>query len=944
MQKQKLLLSIIPLLILLSCAGNQPQPQKSSPDPFKVVIPVDTLIHKGKLDNGLTYYIRKNAKPENRVELRLALNAGSILETDEQQGLAHLCEHMAFNGSKHFQKQELINYLESIGMRFGADLNAYTSFDETIYMLQVPSDSAEILENGFQVLQDWAQFVSYESEEIDKERNVVIEEWRLGRGAQQRVLDKQLPVLLRGSRYANRLPIGKKTVLDTFKHESLRDFYNTWYHPALMAVVVVGDIEVPEMEKLIHKYFDPLTNPEPLPKRSTFEVPGHDETLFSIASDPETPYSSISVYNILPRDDQPTEGHYREGIVERLFSSMFNQRLNELAQSEDPPFMYGYGFKGSLVRPMNNYGLSAMVASGGIARGLETLLTEARRVEEFGFTESELIRAKKSMLRSMKKAFAERDKQESRQYAAEFIRNFLMDESIPGIGFELDLHIKYLPGISLTEVNGLAENWVKPKNRVVLVSVPQKEGLPVPDEDELKQIISESRTLEISAYEDDTLDQPLLAQVPTAGSVTQENYISELDVTEWTLQNGIKVILKPTDFKNDEIRFTSFSPGGYSHASLENLTAAQTATSLISSSGFGPFSQIQLRKQLAGKVVHVQAAIGELTEALSGSASPKDLETMFQLLYLTFTAPRADSAAFLSFRSRMKGYLENKDASPDAVYSDSVSVIFSGHHPRYLPADMSLLDELDLQKSLSFYKDRFADAGDFTFIFVGNFSLEQMRPLIETYLGGLPTIQRKETWKDVTYDYPDQKIETVFHLGVDQKSKNTFFFSGSYKWNAHNNALLHSLTGVLRIKLRERLREDKGGTYGVGVNWGRSHYPRQRFKVTISFGCDPERIDELSTEIFAQIDSLQKFGFEESYLDKVKEISSRELETSLKKNGFWLGKLKSAYYDQVDPREILTLDDRIQQLTMKEIQEAAQRYINLDKYVRVASLPEAPGQ
>lgn len=940
MNIQKTLFFLFPLIMLISCAGNQPQQQSAEPDPLSKIIPVDTLIHKGKLANGLTYYIRKNAKPENRVELRLALNAGSILETDQQQGLAHLCEHMAFNGSKHFQKQELVDYLESIGMRFGADLNAYTSFDETVYMLQVPSDSSEILEKGFQVLQNWAQFVSYEAEEIDKERGVVIEEWRLGRGAGQRMRDKQLPIMLKDSRYAERLPIGKKAVLDTFKYETLRDFYKTWYHPALMAVVVVGDIQISEMEKLIHKYFDPLTNPEPLPERSIFEVPGHEETLFTIASDPEATNSSVSIYNIFKTKDVTTVRDYRESMAERLFTGMLNQRFHELSQTEDPPYIYGYAFRGAFVRTAQNYGMSAMVKSGGVARGLETLLTEAHRVQKFGFTESELKRQKKAVLRSLQKSFDERDKQESKRYASEFLRNFLQNEPMPGITYEYDLHKKLLPGITIEEVNALTANWAEAKNQVVVVSMPEKEGLTVPREGELKQVIANVTSKEIAAYSDDIVDLPLLAEIPKTGKIVAEKYFKDLNITEWILQNGIKVILKPTDFKNDEIRFTSFSPGGYSQVSTENLIPAQTASSIVPGNGFGLFTKIQLQKLLTGKVVQVIPGIGELTEALYGTASPQDLETMFQLAYLTFTAPRIDSTAYLSYVARNKAYYQNKDASPNEAFADSITVTFSSRHPRYKPFSLETINDFDLQKSFEFYKNRYADAGDFTFVFVGNFNLETMRPLVEMYFGGLPTTGRTETWKDQTFDYPKGKIENIFHRGLDQKSLNSITFSGDFEWNKDNVALLNSLTNALRIKLRERIREEKSGTYGIRIKNSSSHFPRERYTIEISFGCNPERYQELTDEIFSQIDSVQQFGFDQVYLDKIQKNSQREFETSLKKNGFWLSGIRSAYFNNTDIKDILNGNERIQKQTLDMLQAAANKYLNSNNYVRVVMLPE----
>jgi len=903
-------------------------------------LPQDSAVIKGTLSNGITYYIRQNPKPENRVELRLVVNAGSILEDDDQQGLAHLCEHMAFNGTEHFHKQELVNFLESIGMRFGADLNAYTSFDETVYMLQIPTDDEEILDKGFLVLEDWAHNVTYDPVEIDKERGVVIEEWRLGRGASQRMRDKQLPVLLKGSRYAHRLPIGQKAVLDTFKYESLTRFYHDWYRPDLMAVVVVGDLDVAQAEQLIRKHFEAIPEPQNPKERKFYPVPDHDRTLYSIATDPEAARSSVSVYYLLDRSSENTHKDYRQSILEQVYNSLFNQRLRELSQKEDPPFIFAYSQKGMLVRTKDAYILGAMVKDGGIERGLKTLMTEAKRVAQFGFTPSELERQKKAMLRFMEKAFNERDKTESRSYASEYIRNFLQNEPIPGIAYEYELYKKFVPGIRLEEINSLGKNWMNDNNRVILVNAPEKEGVPVPTGDDLKHVLDRVAQTDVTAYSDEVITTPLLETPPKPAPVVQEKKYDDLGVTEWTLANGVKVVLKPTDFKNDEIRFTAFSPGGYSLVDNAELIPAKTADAVIYACGLGAFNRIQLQKLLSDKIAHINPYIRNLTEGISGTASPKDLETLFQLVYLVFTAPRMDSTAFLSYKSKFIASLENRSADPMQVYQDSLTAILTQHHPRYRPFDVSTAKQLDLVKSYQFYKDRFADASDFTFIFVGNFEPQQIKPLVEKYLGGLPSIQRKENWMDRTFDYPKGVIRKEIKKGLEPKGINTIIFAGPAKWSEENVTRLSAMTRVLSIKLRERLREDKSGLYSIRVSGRISHYPRERYTVSVKFGCDPNRVDELTREIFVQIDSLKNYGFPEKYLEKVKKMGQREFETNLKKNSFWLHGLNRVYYNHEDIYEIMHANDRLQQLTMQDIQNAAKEFLNNKNYVQVVLLPE----
>lgn len=945
MKNTFLLITIVAGLLAFSCspAIKPPKPvaQKAAEKfALQKKLPLDPKIKTGKLENGLTYYIRENAKPEKRVELRLVLNAGSILETDEQQGLAHLCEHMAFNGSKHFRKQDLVNYLESIGMRFGADLNAYTSFDETVYMLQVPTDSAEIMEKAFLVLEDWAHWVSYDDSEIDKERGVVIEEWRLGRGARMRMLNKELPVLLKDSRYAVRLPIGQKAVLDTFKHETLKSFYKDWYRPNLMAVVVVGDIDTQKMEDMIRKHFAHLQNPQQIKERKFFPVPDHKKPDYVIATDPEATRSEIQIYYPLPVSRENTFGDYRQKIVESLFSRMLNQRFNELTQKKNPPFVYAYSYKGNLVRMKDAFILGAMAKDNGLPRAFRTILTEAKRVKNFGFRATELERQKKTMLRGMEKSFAERNKTMSRNYADEYKRNFLQGEPIPGIEVEYEMYKQFLPGITVDEVNALIGKWMNDSNRIVSAESPEKEGLEIPTVEQLEKIMSEVEASTVEAYHDKVITEPLLSKKPAPSPVIDEKVLEKIGVTEWTLKNGVRVILKPTDFKDDEVLFQAFSPGGYSLVDDADLLAAKTSSGIVNSSGYGKFNLIDLQKLLSGKIARVGSGIGQLTEGLRGNASPKDLETLFQLIYLNFTAPREDSTAFLSFKSRMKAFLENQDASPEAVFQDSVTATITQHNPRFKPLKAEMMDKLDLKKSLQIYRDRFADASDFTFIFVGNFTAQKIKPLVETYLGGLPSIKRKENWRDTAFDYPRGVVKNTARKGVEPKSLNTLLFSGPFEWNAQNRSMLKAMTGVLRIKLRERLREDKSGTYGVRIYAKPEHFPRQRYSLTISFGCAPERVDELTKEVFAQIDSLKNFPVDESYLNKVKEISARSYETNIKRNPFWLDYLKNAYYHGSDPLLVERSNELMQSRTIKDIREAAKKYLHKDNYVQVTLYPE----
>ena len=904
------------------------------------VLPIDPQIIIGRLENGLTYYVKYNGVPENRCELRLVVNAGSILEEDDQQGLAHFVEHMAFNGSEHFEKQELVNFLESIGMRFGPEINAYTSFDETVYMLQLATDSVEILKKGFLVLYDWAQGLTFDSLEIEKERGVIIEEWRLGQGASSRMRDQQFPILFQGSRYAQRLPIGQKAVLDTFRQESLRRFYRDWYHPDLMAVIAVGDFNPDSIEAIIVEQFGSIPVAANKPKREIYPIPDHRETLFAIASDPEATQSGVSIYYKLPDQEEERVRDYRRMLMEGLYSDMLNQRLAELSRQSDPPFVYAYSGKGQFVRSRQFFTLAAMVKEGGIPTGLQALLTEAERVRQFGFTETELAREKLNMLRSMESIYNERDKTNSAAFADEYTRHFLFDEPIPGIPFEYYVYRQFIPGITLDEVNALSAFLMPDSNQVLLIDGPQKDEVPIPDEESLRAIIAAVQAMELSAYEDDMPDRPLITDLPPAGAIVNENTIEELDVTEWQLANGVRVILKPTTFKNDEIRMSAFSPGGLSLIPDSLLIPAKTSVAVITQGGLDDLTDIQLNKWLSGKMVSVSPYIGAISEGFSGSSSVEDLEILFQLVYQYFYAPRADSSAFVSYKLRLAAFFENRSLNPEAVFRDTLQALITQNHPRYKPLDLPALDQMDLTLSYNIYRDRFADASDFTFLFTGNFTLEGIKPLVERYLANLPNIGRRESWQPIAYDFPPGVVERTVRKGIEPKSKSAIIFAGDFEWSPENRYVARSLIDALNIKLRERIREDLGGTYGISASIDFDRYPRERYEIAIEFGSDPQRVDELTSEIFSQIDSLIEYGTQASYLQKVTEAQRRHYELGLKSNSFWLNNLEFRYFHDLDPRGILDYLQLVGSLSLQDIQEAAVRYLNKQNFVRVVLYPE----
>ena len=912
------------------------------PDPtLEAALPLDPQIVAGELENGFRYLIRANRKPENRAEFQLTVDVGSVLEEEGERGVAHFLEHMAFNGTANYAKQELVDYLESIGMRLGPDLNAFTSFDETVYMLTVPTDSTEFVDTAFRIFEDWAHAMTLDPEEVEKERGVVIEEWRLGRGAIQRMRDKQFPVILKDSRYAERLPIGLKTVLDTVGHASLREFYTRWYRPELMGFVAVGDFDPEWIEGKVREHFSRLKPRGDSPERVVYPVPDHEEPLFAITTDPEATANWISIFFKQDVRRKRTAGDYRQFLLEELYGGMINQRLDELTRLPEPPFAFAVAWQMRMVRSKEFFLLGAGVEDDGFETGVEAVLTEVERVRQFGFTPGELERQKKEMLRRMEQAYRERDKRESAALAHDYVHNLLDGEPVPGLEKELQLHRELLPGIGLAEVNAFADSWTGEKNRVVALFAPEKEGAKVPSEEELTAVFARVSDKRIEPYEEEVSGEPIAPELPLLAEVVETDSLPGLGVTRWTLSNGIRVLLKPTDFKNDEVLFRAYSPGGHSLVEDGDYVAASTASEVVGEGGVGRFDRVELRKKLAGKVAYVYPWIGDLQEGISGSASPQDLKTMFELVYASVTSPRGDSTAFAAYRTRTKAYLENRGARPETAFDDTLALTMAQYHRRAGPMSLETLGETDLEKSMEVFRDRFADFGDFTFCFVGNFTPEELEPLVLTYLGGLPATGRSETWRDVGLRAPSGVIEKTLRRGIDPKSRSAIVFTGPFEFDGwRNNFVLEATADVLELRLREVVREDLGGTYYVSVDGSGSQYPGERYRIDLGFGCDPERVEELTGVVFAQIDSLRTEGTTGELLTKAKETARRKREVELKENEFWVSRLVHDDFHGLDPLRILEYGEMVDSLTLEEVREAAEKYFDLENYVRVVLLPE----
>lgn len=929
------------LTLALSACTRSPAPARPAVEAASSRLPVDSAYHTGRLDNGFTYYIRSNHEPEKRAELWLAVNTGSVLEDDDQRGLAHFVEHMAFNGTRSFRKQEIVNYLESIGMRFGPDINAYTDFDETVYTLTVPTDDPQILAKAFQILQEWAEALSFDPAEVEKERGVVIEEWRLGRGAPARIRDRQLPVLLKGSRYAERLPIGDKKVIETASPDVLRRFYVDWYRPDLMAVVAVGDFDSTHVEAAIRERFSGLAKRDNPRQRPSYPVPDQPGTLVAVATDPEATASTVSISHKLPKRDQSSESDYRRLLLERLYRGLVNARLLEIAQSPDAPFLAAFTGMTSFVRSCEMLSEYAQVREGGLLRGLEALTTEVERVDRHGFTAGELERAKKELLRTYEQGYAERDKTESAAFAREAASNFLEGEPMPGIAAELALVRRFLPGIALADVNTLAQGALGENNRVVLMSAPAKAGLAVPDEAEVLAAVRAVAGRSIEPWVDRVRNEPLVVAAPAPGQIVEESKIPELGVSEWKLSNGIRVVLKPTIFKNDQILLTGFSPGGTSLVADPDYSSAQWAATLMEEGGLGQFSKVELQKALAGKMVRASAYIGELEEGVDADASPADAETMFELVELELTAPRVDEQAFQAWKGRIQSWLQNRLARPEAAFNDKVTLTIWQGHPRRQPPSIESLSKVDLGVAAKVYRDRFADCGDLTIVIVGTIEPEKIKPMVLTWLGSLPSGGSAETWKDVGARTPEGVVRFEVRKGIEPKSQVRMTFSGDAEWSRQSEHDMRSLGEALRIRMREVLREDLGGVYGVGVGGAITKRPVEQYTFSISFGCAPERVAELEKAVFDVVESFKKDGVPADIITKVREAQTRQHEIDLKDNGFWLSALADSYRYRTDPRLILAFDELVKSVTSERLQEAARRYLRTERYVVGELYPES---
>jgi len=907
-------------------------------------IPVDPNVKIGKLPNGLTYYIRKNVKPEKKVELRLAVNAGSVLENNDQRGLAHFMEHMGFNGSKNFPKNELVDYLQKSGVKFGADLNAYTGFDETVYILPIPTDDPAVVEKGFMVLEDWAFNNLFDKNEIEKERGVVLEESRLSKGSFERMSRQYFPKLFNGSKYAERLPIGTDAVLKNFKHETLKSFYKNWYRPNLMAVIVVGDIDPADAEKKIKAHFSKFTNPPAAPARPAITpIAQRTKPEGMVVTDDEATNNILQIFNFIkPAKKIKTWGDYREHLVEELVSSLINQRLNELTQKADPPFVFGYTGYQSFLRGYNTFISAALLGDNPMQEAMDALISETNRARQFGFLQSELDRVKAAMLNEAEKGFLEKDKTLSGQIVGNYVEHYLNNDPIPGAENHFKFLQQILPGVKIEEINAAAKKMPSTANSFALLQAPTKLKDKLPTNDALLNSIVAANKKTVTAYEEKAIASSLLDKDPAPGKITAETKNEKLGTTELTLSNGVTITLKPTQLQNDEIQMDAWRWGGYNNFDLADKDNAKSAAQIINEMGLKDMSPTDLQKFLAGKTVEVFPYINPSEEGIEGSSSVKDFETLLQLMHLYYTQPRKDEALFKSYISKNKSMLQFVMQNPQAWYADTLTKILYNNHPWAdggIPKPQDL-DKLNLDKLFSIYQQIYGNAYGMHYTFVGNIDIEKAKPLFEKYIGSLPATQKENKYKDNGVRMVKGMTEANLKRGKDPKSMINIFFEGETEYNRDDKLYLAALIEVLNIKIIEKLREDMSGIYGGGLQGTISKRPYVHYTITARIPCGPENVEKLTKAFMEILKDAQEKGVEQKDLDKVKETWKKQYHVNLQSNDWWLTGLSTAWIDQSNPESLLDYEKRVDALKVEDLQNAAKKFLTLNNMVKAVLYPE----
>jgi len=938
------ILSRTVLAAAIAAALLAPAVSSAAFDP-NAAVPAGPEVKIGKLPNGLTYYIRQNKHPSRRLELRLVVKAGSILEDDDQRGLAHFAEHMAFNGSTHFRKHEVVSYLQSIGVKFGADLNAFTGYDQTIYQLPVPTDKQENIDKGFTILEDWAHGIAFNDADIDRERNVVLEELRTRKGVTERVNKVVMPKLFGGSRYADRSIGGTDESIRGFKADALRRFYRDWYRPDLMAVVAVGDVEPEEIEKQIKAHFGGLQNPAAPRPRTYVEIPSLAATEALAVTDRELAMNSVSVhYPVSHAPDTGTYGSYRERMLERLTGAMLAQRLGEVSQQANPPFVGASSGLGQLAPGYRGYTARVVLGAGGSAPALAALLQEQQRARQFGFTQAELDRARKSYQRNYDRGYNERNGTASAVYVAEYLRNFLAGESLPGAEAEHRIVQEMLPSITLEELNAFARKTIPGESKKLVIYV-GGEAAPAPASAQLLAEVAAGEQASVAAREEKAVASRLMEAPARPGSIVDESVDKSLGITRLTFSNGVKAILKPTGFQQDQVLLGARRYGGQHLFDEKDLASARHASALVSAMGLKDFSPVELRRMMAGRSANVAMALGTDTDEIGGGAGATlpEIETMLQMLWLRFDGVRRDEGLFKSYLAKEEEVLRHRDVTPQARFGDVLVDTLYAKHP-YEPRATVLADlpKVDLDRSIALYRQRFSSARGFTFVFAGNFEVEKIKPLLAAYLGSLPTPELPVAYRDVGLRYASGVVKREVKAGTEPKSNVSLTFTGPVTWSPDEQLRLDALVEIVNLRIVEVLREKLGLIYSGRMTGGIARVPYEHYRIGTSLPTGPDQVERMTAALFAELERLKQEGPDPADLDKVKQGWAQSWQRNLRNNGYWVSALGSAELYGTDPHRILDQLQRAGKITAEDVKLAARRYFNTGNYVQVVLNPEDP--
>ena len=924
--------------------------KKESKSDLTAKVPVDKKVIIGHLDNGFTYYIRANKKPENRVQFRLVSNAGSILENEKQLGLAHFCEHMAFNGIKGYPHNTMLSKLQEHGVEFGREINAYTSFDETVYYLNVPSDDPEMMQMGIDVLDGWAGNILFDQKEIESERGVIHEEWRGGIGHGDRLRQKTWPIMMKGSLYAERLPIGKEEIIMNFKRQEIVDFFNDWYRPDLQAIVIVGDMDSYEyagkkgakaMEQKVRDVFGahPATvNPK---TRPNFTIPGNKEPLIAIATDNEATSTSLQMMWKHKKAPTGTVGDYRQQLVRSLIDMMINDRFSEICEKASAPMMYAYaGYGGFLGRDLDAFTVAAAPKEGRINETAELLLQLMKQIDDHGFLQAELDRQKEELIANYTKSAKEADKTHNDSHAGEYTRNFLEGEVIPGIRQEWKYAKEFVPEISLEECNTMVKDWITDENMIFYLTANDK--TPVPSEADALAIINKAKNTSTEPWVDTYKDEPLFTQELPAVKPTLTKNNSVLDYNEYTLPNGIRFIVKKTDYKADEIQFNSFSMGGTSLYDDDEVYQAQNAANFIDAAGIANFSATQLGKKLKGKNLSISPNIGTYSQGFNGSCSPQDLETTLQLLNLYYTAPRKDKETYDRLIEATLQQIKFIADNPQVEFTKTyIETMYPGNKRIVAIPSEDKIKSLNLDRMYDIFRERFSDASNMTFFFVGNISDDDVL-LIAKYLNNLPCKDRNanKTYIDRDPKFADGIVHAEAVKGIEKQGMMLMVgHYGNFDDSPINRIAMSALGEAIQITTTEIVREKLGLAYSPSGSADYDIFPNKEAQWQFYIGCDPENAKAIEKACLKIIKQYKKKGPDAKTLAKVQEQMKVNRGNARQNNGFWLGQIYGSYYYGESRDFVNQYNEMVDSLTSKQLKALAAKHLSLDNYIVVTLRP-----